>query len=37
MQERLGDVVTEIEICEDIKKSWAGKFRVIKSNIKTVH
>ena len=21
------------EICEDIKKTWAGKFRVIKSNL----
>ena len=30
--QRLGDVDIKIEICDDIKKTWAGKFRVIKSN-----
>jgi len=29
---RLGDVDVKIEICNEIEKTWAGKFRVIKSN-----
>ena len=37
MLERLGNVSIEIEICKDIKKTWAGKFRVIKSNLKQVN
>lgn len=30
--QRLGDVDIKIEICNEIEKTWAGKFRVIKSN-----
>ena len=29
---RLGNVDIKIEICDEIEKTWAGKFRVIKSN-----
>ena len=30
---RLGKVNIEIEVCSEIKSNWAGKFRVIKSNM----
>ena len=31
--ERIHDVNIEIQVCSDIEKTWAGKFRVIKSDI----
>ena len=34
IQERLGDVSIEVEICKDIEKTWAGKFRVIQSKLR---
>ena len=33
LYERLGKVNINIEICSDIESTWAGKFRIIKSNI----
>jgi len=33
LMQRLGDVDINIQICDTIKKTWAGKFRVIKSNV----
>jgi phenylacetate-CoA ligase len=32
--QRLGNVDIKIEICNEIEKTWVGKFRVIKSNVK---
>jgi len=31
--QRLGNVDINIEICDEIEKTWAGKFRVIKSKL----
>ena len=31
--ERIQDVNIEIQVCDEIEKTWAGKFRVIKSDI----
>ena len=31
--ERIKDVNIEIQVCDEIEKTWAGKFRVIKSDI----
>ena len=33
LSKRLGDVRINIQVCDVIKKTWAGKFRVIKSKI----
>ena len=33
---RLGDVNINVEICDKIEKSWAGKFRVIKSKVNLI-
>ena len=35
LYERLGQVNINIELCDKIETSWAGKFRVIQSNIKS--
>ena len=37
--ERIRDVNVEIEVCDKIEKEWAGKFRVIKSELPnpTIH
>jgi phenylacetate-CoA ligase len=35
LKERVGNVQVSVEICESIGKTWAGKFRVIKSNLST--
>ena len=35
LHERLGQVNINIELCDKIETSWAGKFRVIQSHIKS--
>ena len=32
--ERIFNANVRIEICEEIEKTWAGKFQVIKSDLK---
>ena len=33
LAERIGEVDLDIELCSSIEKTWAGKFRAIKSNM----